>query len=527
MSLQKSTDLLNEPDLTGSELGDYTILNRLGRGGMADVYLAQQKSLQRKVAIKILHQSLAEDPTYVDRFKNEAQAAAALTHPNIVRIYEVGTLENFHYISQEYIEGENLKQYLQKNKTVSVFMAATTLRQVAAALHKAKEQGVIHRDIKPENIMVFDGEVKVADFGLARINRNEASQELTKVGMTMGTPLYMSPEQAAGGQVDHRSDIYSLGVTAYHMLAGQPPFAKDNAIATAIAHKTETPIPLSTHRPEIPQTLVDIVEKMMEKEPADRYQDCGGIIKDLLGVSLDESQEEWSESFQTLSPAEAKALYTSHLDATRKLDEVIHGKKAQRSKAIWIGAGVLMILAFFGIGMLVASMNPPPPLIPPVAENTNPVPRQSSVGQQLDYARRIPNNQYALRLNALRAVKDYHPAVGDNVNGKLSKHRWAKFEIGKLHFQHNYYDLAEEIFSELAQLDPGEYLTFNLHGKAGLILVLHKRKELEGADVESLNREIEAYQVDVLTGMDRLDPELQEEMVGIFEEVTNNDESNL
>ena len=131
---QNPTTLLSEPDLTGLELGDFTIISRLGRGGMADVYLAEQVSLKRKIALKVLHQSLASDPTYVKRFKNEAQAAAALTHPNIVQIYEVGTLNEFHYISQEFIDGENLKEYLTKHKSVSTFMAISTLRQVAARI---------------------------------------------------------------------------------------------------------------------------------------------------------------------------------------------------------------------------------------------------------------------------------------------------------------------------------------------------------------------------------------------------------
>lgn len=517
--------LLDEPDLTGEEIGDYILMSRLGRGGMADVYLAEQVSLQRKVALKILHRSLASDPTYVERFKNEAQAAAALTHPNIVRIYEVGTAAPYHYISQEYVEGQNLKQYLVQNQTVSAFMAVTTIRQIAAALHKAREQGVIHRDIKPENIMVCEGEVKVADFGLARIKKKEGSQELTRVGMTMGTPLYMSPEQAEGETVDHRSDIYSLGVTSYHMLAGRPPFEKDNAIATAIAHKTEDPRPLTAIRDDIPAELIGIVEKMMQKKPEDRYQDCGGIIKDLLTVFLDESQEEWSPQFKTLSPAETKALYSSHLDATRKLDAAMHGDQ-RRSRSVWILASIaLATLLSFGAGSWAAKMNPPQPILTASDENKNPIPKKKTVSDQLSYAREIPNSEYDKKLNAFRAVKEYFPIEGTGVYSKRSSHLWADFYMGLLHFHHQYYDEAEETFNQLTTLSQDEYMIFKLHGQAGLVFVLDKRKELDGSDPDDLDGKIETQRVEMIGELDRLDPDVRVKLETIFDE-KNSDEGN-
>jgi serine/threonine protein kinase len=516
MSQQNPTHLLNEPDLTGMKIGDYTIMHRLGRGGMADVYLAEQASLKRKVAFKVLHQSLAASPSYVERFKNEAQAAAALTHPNIVRIYEVGTLEQFHYISQEYVDGQNLKQYLVQNRTVSAFMAVTTVRQVAAALHKAKEQRVIHRDIKPENIMVSAGEVKVADFGLARINRKKESQELTQVGMTMGTPLYMSPEQAEGSAVDHRSDIYSLGVTAYHMLAGSPPFEKETAVATAIAHKTEKPKPLSQVRSDLPPELIAIVDKMMAKNPDDRYQDCGGIIKDLLTVVLDQSQEEWSSTFQALSAAEANALYTSHLAATQKLDAVIHGKDRRKRNLKIMATALGLALAGFVVGSSFASLNPPSPLIPAADGKTNPIPRKSNVDDQLKYAKQIPTTEYSKKLKALQAVKEYFPKVGGQLYAKTSKHFWADFEIGLLHYQQKYFDLAEETFQMLSRLDPVEFLTFRLHGQAGMVLVLDKRKAFEGSDVEGINKRIELFRVDILHEIERFEPGLRQRLEEIY-----------
>lgn len=524
MSQSDDSKLLEDPDLTGEEIGDYILISRLGRGGMADVYLAEQKSLQRKVALKVLHRTLARDPSYVTRFKNEAQAAAALTHPNIVRIYEVGTTGDYQFISQEFVDGQNLKQYLQQSSTASPFLVATTLRQVAAALHKAKEQGVIHRDIKPENIMISEGEVKVADFGLARIKRKEGSQELTKVGMTMGTPLYMSPEQAEGGTVDHRSDIYSLGVTAYHMLAGRPPFEKENAIATAVAHKTEQPVSLNQIRGDIPAELVAIIERMMAKEPNDRYQDCGGIIKDLLKVSLDETQEEWSPKFKTLSAAETRALYSSHLDATRKLDEAIHGSQ-RMSRKLWLGAGVvLMTLIAFGVGSLIAGLNPPEPILPPVSEKVSPIPKKSNVFDQLNYARQIPNSEYEKKLSALNAVKTFFPLEGENLYSKRSNHLWADFYIGLLHYHQQYYDRAEAVFDDLTQLSGDEYPIFKLHGQAGLVFVLDKRKELEGSNVEELKEEIDSRRADIMVEIDRFEPELRDRLEEIFVNSVNKDE---
>ena len=527
MSQQNPTDLLNEPDLTGQELGDYTVLHRLGRGGMADVYLAEQKSLRRKVAFKVLHQSLAEDPSYVERFKNEAQAAAALTHPNIVRIYEVGTLNSFHYISQEFVDGQNLKQYLVQNRAVSCFMVATTLRQVAAALHKAKEQGVIHRDIKPENILVSDGEVKVADFGLARIRnrKKKGQQDLTKVGMTMGTPLYMSPEQAEGGMVDHRSDIYSLGVTAYHMLAGRPPFEKDNAVATAIAHKTEQPTPLSQIRSDVPRELTEIIDRMMAKEPGDRYEDCGGIIKDLLTVSLDEAEEEWSTHFKTLSPAEARALYSSHLEATRKLDAAIGGRERKRKTLRGVGLVAALTLVAFGIGTLMASLSPPPPLIPKAADESSPIPRQRNIFEQLVYAEQMPNSNYDLKVAAFEAVKHYFPAEGENVNTKMSKHLWADYQIGQMHLQYNFLELAEKIFQQLAGLDAGNFRTLSLHGKAGMVLVFDKMKQQDQSNEGELNRQIDSYRADLVIGMEAFALDLQSRLKKIFGGVTEKNES--
>jgi len=192
-----------DADLSGRQLGDFHLLRRLGRGAMAEVYLAEQGSLRRQVAIKVLKSDLAKDETYVKRFHNEAQAAASLVHANIVQIHEVGCLDGIHYIAQEYVRGQNLREWMARRGPPDLRMTVTIMRQVAAALHKAAGQGIVHRDIKPENIMLArTGEVKVADFGLARLAGDGAALNLTQVGVTMGTPLYMSPEQVEGRPLD-------------------------------------------------------------------------------------------------------------------------------------------------------------------------------------------------------------------------------------------------------------------------------------------------------------------------------------
>jgi serine/threonine-protein kinase len=178
-----------EPDLSNRQIANYQIGRRLGRGGMADVYLAEQISLRRPIALKVLHRSLAGDASYVRRFHNEAQAAAALVHTNIVQIHEVGCADGIHFIAQEFVDGQNLKQWLSRRGPLDARQAISVMRQVAAALHKAGQRGIIHRDIKPENIMLTSaGEVKVADFGLARAAHDGSRVDLTQVGMTMGTP---------------------------------------------------------------------------------------------------------------------------------------------------------------------------------------------------------------------------------------------------------------------------------------------------------------------------------------------------
>ena len=269
-------------DLGNKQLGEFRLIRPLGHGGMAEVYLAEQTSLHRSVAIKVLRPELLTDTTIVKRFEQEAQAAAGLIHPNIVQVYAFGQQDGIHYIAQEYVQGLNLRQFLNRKGPPDLLVAYHVMRQVAAALAVAGDAGIVHRDIKPENILITrKGEAKVTDFGLAQLSLSENRVQLTQVGITMGTPLYMSPEQIAGDPVDHRSDIYSFGVTCYRLLSGRPPFRGDTSLTLAMQHLTKTPEPLGTLRSDLPPVMGEIVHKMMARLPADRYQHAREITQDL------------------------------------------------------------------------------------------------------------------------------------------------------------------------------------------------------------------------------------------------------
>ena len=322
-------------DWTGSRWGDYQMLRRLGRGGMADVYVAQQLSLERQVAMKVLRPDLARDEAYVRRFEREARAAADLAHPNIIQIYEIGQWEGNHYIVQEFVDGSNLREYVRRFGAMTPDQVINVLYAVASALDRASSRGIIHRDVKPENIMLgVGGEVKVADFGLARIDRPGFQSELTQIGLTMGTPLYMSPEQIQGKAVDARSDLYSLGVTAFYLLTGHPPFEGDSPLAIAVKHMNEPPPPLDAIRGGIPQPLIQIVEALLAKEPARRIQTPAKLMQQLESVAG-----------RTLGPASLSTAVVHPLEATERLQALL---KAERS---WIG-----LLGWFVAGPIVLAL---------------------------------------------------------------------------------------------------------------------------------------------------------------------------
>jgi eukaryotic-like serine/threonine-protein kinase len=270
-----------ERDLTGKVLGDFQIERFLGRGGMGEVYLAKQVSLNRHVAVKVLLPEWVSRPAYLSRFGIEATAVAKLNHPNIVQVYTLGCVEGVHFIAMEYVQGTNLREYLLKKGSLDLPLALSIMRQSANAVGAAGEVGLIHRDIKPENLLLTrKGRIKVADFGLCR-DMDSDHHHVTQQGTTMGTPLYMSPEQAQGFAMDNRSDLYSLGVTFYHMIVGEPPFRAESTVALALKHVREQPPSMRLRRPEVPIELDRLVLKLMAKQPDDRYQSAAEMLVDL------------------------------------------------------------------------------------------------------------------------------------------------------------------------------------------------------------------------------------------------------
>src|SRR4051794_31459973 len=262
--------------------GRYELHRRLARGGMADVFLARDQLLDRPVAIKVLFPEFATDPNFVERFRREAQSAANLNHPNIVSVYDWGKYSNTYFMAMEYVQGRTLADILRANGHVSSVQAAEIASEVSAALGFAHKNGVVHRDIKPTNILIGSGgQVKVADFGIARALNAPTESNLTQVGSVMGTATYFSPEQAQGAQPDPRSDLYSLGIVLYEMVAGRPPFIGDNPVSIAYKQVHDHPQPLNRIIADVPRSYEAIVARLLAKDPKVRYPTAGALRDDL------------------------------------------------------------------------------------------------------------------------------------------------------------------------------------------------------------------------------------------------------
>jgi eukaryotic-like serine/threonine-protein kinase len=260
----------------------YRMIRKLGGGGMADVYLAEDQELGRRVAIKILHERYANDEQFVERFRREATHAAGLSHPNIVAIFDRGETNGSYFIVMEYVEGKTLKELIRSRGACPTPVAVAYTRQILSALRYAHRNGVIHRDIKPHNVMVDpEGQLKVMDFGIARAGASQMTEE----GAIIGTAQYLSPEQARGAPVDQTSDLYSCGIVLYELLTGDVPFTGETPVEIAMKHLSEIPRPPSELRPDVPHDLDLVVLRALAKEPADRYQSAAAMDADLDTVA--------------------------------------------------------------------------------------------------------------------------------------------------------------------------------------------------------------------------------------------------
>ena len=259
--------------------GRYEITELIGVGGMADVYKATDIIDNKIVAVKILKREYAENEEFLRRFRNESKMVATLSHPNIVKVYDVGFSDKLQFMVMESIDGITLKEYIDNERVLTWKDSVHFIIQVLRALQHAHDKGIVHRDIKPQNIMLFtDGTIKVMDFGIAKSAKEQA---YTATDQAIGTVYYISPEQARGDEVDEKSDIYSVGTMFYEMLTGQKPFDADKPVSIAVMHMNNTPQRPRNINPDIPAGLEEIILRAMEKDPENRYQTASDMIKDI------------------------------------------------------------------------------------------------------------------------------------------------------------------------------------------------------------------------------------------------------
>lgn len=447
-------------DLQGRMLGDFRILRRLGRGGMAEVYLAEQTQLKRNVAVKVLHKDRVGDATYLKRFQTEALAAGSLSHPNIIQVLMIGEQDGIQYIAQEYVPGMNLREFLARKGPPELALAVRIIRQVASALQAAHTAGIVHRDIKPENIMLTrKGDVKVADFGLAQLTQAGERVNLTQDGVTMGTPLYMSPEQVNGSKLDLRTDIYSLGVTCYHMLSGAPPFRGETAISIAVQHLKQEPESLEKIRGDLPPLLCRIVHKMMAKDPDKRYQTAQAIAKDLKRVTGGaEAQEEHPASEAEMKvandPADRQGSFV-----VRMLSGVWHVPDWPLARQVWTVLALSLLVggASAGVGWVTRVPNP---LAAPLPQASG-VEKKDKAASQYFYALNLKDN-----IEAWQAVIDFPEDTHTRLYRNYAKQHLATLLLAKRRF-----DEAKALFDELAvfgESDP-HFRAFGLAGQAVLL----------------------------------------------------------
>jgi tRNA A-37 threonylcarbamoyl transferase component Bud32 len=434
-------------ELANRQLGDFLLLRRLGSGGMGEVYLAQQMALKRQVALKVLRQDMMSDDTARRRFAVEAEAAAKLTHNNIVQIYASGTQDGIHYMALEYVQGLNLRDYVAKKGPVTAAFALRVMEQVAAALQHAAEAGVVHRDIKPDNILLTrKGQVKVGDFGLARL-RLEKPVHLTQPGVTMGTPLYMSPEQVEAKPLDSRSDLYSFGATCYYMLVGQPPYRGDTALAIAVQHIRKDPEPLATMRPDLPAELCRVVHKLMAKNPDERYQTGRQLLRDVQKLRNELDTEENEPAIAAAVATAEKSSAAMPVPRDPAFDASAIWIRLRRPAWQWFAASVVLALAS---GAAYGWFCRAPDLRPRADRQPSPtatarwedVPKKENAEAQYRFATWAGQDIDAEA--AWLAVIHYWTAEADWV-------LVAQMELGKHYLMEHMLDKADGLFGEMTQ----------------------------------------------------------------------------
>jgi beta-lactam-binding protein with PASTA domain/predicted Ser/Thr protein kinase len=315
--------------------GRYRVLSRLGSGGMADVWLAEDTHLQRRVALKVLHRRFAQDREFVERFRREAESAAGLQHPNIVAVFDRGEFEGTYYIAMQYVEGPTLKALIDSGLTPE--QAVPLIRQVLEAAGFAHRRGIVHRDLKPQNVIVNgEGVAVVTDFGIARAGVSE----ITQTGSVMGTPHYLSPEQAQGFDVTSVSDLYSVGVLLYEALTGRVPFEADSAVAVAMKQVSQTPQRPSSINPRVSPALDAVVMRALAKEPGERFQSADAFIAALDAALKEPGAGAGTADFAALPPVVAVPVEAEEVE-----------EEERKRRRLWIAAAIAAVLIGILLGL--------------------------------------------------------------------------------------------------------------------------------------------------------------------------------
>jgi eukaryotic-like serine/threonine-protein kinase len=398
--------------------GRYRVLSRLGAGGMADVFLAEDQQLGRNVALKLLHRRFAEDPGFVERFRREAQAAAGLQHPNVVSVYDRGAFDGTYYIAMEFLSGRTLKQLIRAEAPLDPVRAIDITIQILKAARFAHRRGVIHRDLKPHNVIVDESDhAKVTDFGIARAG----ASDMTETGSIMGTAQYLSPEQAQGHAVSARSDLYSVGVVLYELVTGRVPFEGEAAVTVAIKHVSESPPAPHTINPSVPPELQHVILWAMNKNPADRPADADRFIEALeqaKAVIESGARGERTASFAAIAAAEGYgSLPPEQADAGAAVgdaevppDDRPPDSERDRKRWPWVVA-LLLLIAGAGVAAYLLT-RPSTKLVPTV------VGEQLSIAQtQVQNAGFTPNLIYRTDTHPSGTVIGQQPLGGTKANG--------------------------------------------------------------------------------------------------------------